>query len=107
MTRAWSVECPLNDQGLVRPSVAAGETVFMSDSGGEVRLRPSRLGAVALAIPAAPDWRVSPDLHVLPGTTRWPSRPEENPDAVSDRGAAVRGGGGGCPQGTTSAKEET
>jgi hypothetical protein len=25
----------------------------------------------ALAIPTAPDWRVSPDLHVLPGTTRW------------------------------------
>ena len=70
MTRAWSVECPLNDQGLVRTSVTAGETVFISDGGGEVRLRPSHLGAVALAIPVAPDWRVSPDLHVLPGTTR-------------------------------------
>jgi len=43
----------------------------MSDSGGEVWLRPSQIGAVALAIPTAPDWRVSPDLHVLPRTTRW------------------------------------
>ena len=68
----WSVECPLNDQGLVRPSVtAAGETVFTSDSGGEVWLRLSHIGAVALAIPTAPDWRVSPDLHVIPVTTRW------------------------------------
>jgi hypothetical protein len=43
----------------------------MSDSGGEVWLRPSHIGAVALAIPTALDWRVSPDLHVLPGTIRW------------------------------------
>ena len=72
MTYVWSVECPLNDQGLVRPLVtAADETVFMCDSGGEVRLRPSDIGAVALAIPTAPDWRVSPDLHVIAGTTRW------------------------------------
>jgi hypothetical protein len=28
-------------------------------------------GAVALAIPTAPDWRVSPSLHVISGTTRW------------------------------------
>lgn len=71
MTYAWSVECPLNDQGLVRPLVtAAGETVFMCYSGDEVSLRPSDIGAVALAIPTAPDWRVSPDLHVIPGTTR-------------------------------------
>jgi hypothetical protein len=72
MTYAWSVECPLNDQGLVRPlDTAAGETVFMCDSGGEVWLRPSDIGAVAPAIPTAPDWRESPDLHVIPGTTRW------------------------------------
>jgi len=72
MTYAWSVECPLNDQGLVRPLVtAAGETVFMCDSGGEVWLRPSDIGAVALAIPTAPDWLVPPGLHVIPRTTRW------------------------------------
>lgn len=72
MTYAWSVECPLNDQGLVRPLVtAAGESVFMCDSGVEVWLRPSDIDAVALAIPTAPDWRVSPDLHAIPGTTRW------------------------------------
>jgi hypothetical protein len=71
MTYAWSVECPLNDQGLVRPLVtAAGETVFMCYSGDEVSLRPSGIGADALAIPTTPDWRVSPDLHVIPGTTR-------------------------------------
>jgi hypothetical protein len=34
MTYAWSVECPLNDQGLVRLLVtAAGEAVVMCDSG--------------------------------------------------------------------------
>ncbi|MGO9081140.1 MAG: hypothetical protein ACLQDY_19225 [Streptosporangiaceae bacterium] len=72
MAYASSVEYPLNDQRLVRPLVAAaGETVFMSDSGGEVWLRPSDIGAVALAVPTAPDWRVSPGLHVLPGTTSW------------------------------------
>ncbi len=43
----------------------------MCDSGGEVWLRPSDIGAVALAVPTAPDWRVSPGLHVLPGTTSW------------------------------------
>jgi len=37
MTYAWSVECPLNDQGLVRSLVtAARESVFMCDSGGEI-----------------------------------------------------------------------
>jgi hypothetical protein len=62
---------PLNDQGFARPLVtAAGETVVICDSGGEVGLRPSDTGAVALAIPTAPDWSVSPDLHVIPGTTR-------------------------------------
>jgi hypothetical protein len=72
MTYAWSVEFLLNDQGLIRPLVtAAGGTVFMCDNGGEVWLRPSDIVAVALTIPAAPDWRVSPDLHVIPGTTRW------------------------------------
>jgi hypothetical protein len=49
----------------------AGENVFTCDSGGGVWLRPSGIGAVALAIPTAPDWRVSPNLHVIPGTTRW------------------------------------
>jgi hypothetical protein len=49
---------------------AAGETVFMCDSGGEVWLRRSDIGAVTLAIPAAPGWRVSPGLHVIPGTTK-------------------------------------
>jgi hypothetical protein len=72
MTYAWSVECPLNDQGLIRPLVTpAGGTAFMCDSGGEVWLRPSDIVAVALAIPTAPDWRVSPDFHVIPGTTSW------------------------------------
>jgi hypothetical protein len=72
MTHAWSVECPLNDQGVVRLLVtAAGETVFMCDSGSKVWLGPSGIVAVALAIPTAPDWRVSPGLHVIPGTTRW------------------------------------
>ena len=72
MTHAWSVECPLNDQSSVRPLVtAAGETVFICDSGGEVWVPPSDTGAVALAIPTAPDWRVSPDLHVIPATTGW------------------------------------
>jgi hypothetical protein len=72
MTYAWSVECPLNDQGLIRPLVtAAGGTVFMCDSGGEVWLRPSDIVAVILTIPTAPEWRVSPDLHVIPGTTSW------------------------------------
>jgi hypothetical protein len=31
----------------------------------------------------------------------------EYPDAVSDRAASVRREGGGCPQGTAPAKEET
>jgi hypothetical protein len=67
-TYACSVGCPLNDQALVRPLVtAAGETVFMRGSGGEVWLRPSDSGAVALAIATAPGWRVSPGLHVIPG----------------------------------------
>jgi hypothetical protein len=45
---AWSVECSLNGQGLARPTVtAAGETAFTCDSGGEVWLRPSDIGAIA------------------------------------------------------------
>ena len=72
MTYAWSVECTLNERGLIRPMVTpAGGTVFMCDSGGEVWLRPSDIVAVALAIPTAPDWRVSPDSHVIPETTSW------------------------------------
>jgi len=51
--------------------VRAGGTVFMCDRGGEVLLRPSDIGAVALAIPTALGWRASPGLHVIPGTTRW------------------------------------
>jgi hypothetical protein len=35
MTCAWSVECPFNDQRLVRLLVSVGGgTVFMGDSGG-------------------------------------------------------------------------
>lgn len=69
--------------------------------------RPSDTRAVALAIRAAPDWRVSHGLHVIPGTTRRAVRAPEDPDAVSDRAATVRGEGGGGPQGATPAKEET
>jgi hypothetical protein len=69
MTYAWSVECPLNDQGLVRLLVtAAGEAVVMCDSGESGSGRRTPAGS-RLAIPAAPDWRVSPDLFVIPGTT--------------------------------------
>jgi NAD(P)-dependent dehydrogenase (short-subunit alcohol dehydrogenase family) len=42
-----------------------------------------------------------------PGPPGGRSHMPEDPDAVSDRGAAVRGEGGGCPQGATPAKEET
>jgi hypothetical protein len=38
----------------------------MSDGEGEVWLRPSRIGAAALAIPTAPDCRACPGLYVLP-----------------------------------------
>ena len=105
---AWSVGCLLNDQGLVRPLVtAAGETVFMCDSGAEVWLRPSDIGAVILTIPRHPAWRVSPGLHVIPGITSWAVTAARSPGAVSDRGASVGGGGPGCPHGATPAKEET
>jgi hypothetical protein len=83
MTYAWSVVCPLNDQGLVRPLVTAvGETVLMWDSGGEVWLRPSDIGAVAPAIPTAPDWLGEHGREVSRLTMSYP------PDAV-------RGIGGG------------
>ena len=72
MAQPPSIECPLDDQGLVKPLVTdAGEVVFMCDSGGEVWRRQADIGAVAPVVPTAPDWRVSADVHVMPGTTRW------------------------------------
>jgi hypothetical protein len=63
MTYAWSVECPLNDQGLVRPLVTAtGGPVFMC--GGEVCVRTSARSPLAIA--TAPDWRVSPAFTSSP-----------------------------------------
>jgi len=75
----------------------------MCHSDGDVWLRPSDIGAGGPAIPTAPDWRVSRD----PGITRWVVTDVGRSDAVSNRAAAVRGEGGGWPQGATLVKEET
>jgi hypothetical protein len=84
MTYAWSVECPRNDQDLVRPLVtAAGETVFMCDSGGEVWLRPSALsprpsprhptGACHPTIPGTTRWAVTEAARLWPERSWWPA----------------------------------
>lgn len=66
------LECPNDDQGLVQPLMtAAGTIVFMCDSGGEVWRNWSDVGVVAPVIPRAPDWKVSGEVHVTPGTTSW------------------------------------
>lgn len=84
MTDPWSVECPCDDQGLVKPLVTdSGEIVFMCDSGGEVWRRPADIGAAAPVIPTAPDWRVSPEVHVIPGTTRWADPAELDPSSTT------------------------
>jgi hypothetical protein len=72
MTYAWSAGCPFNHRGLIRPLVTpAGGTVFMLRQRRRGLARTSDIFAVALATPTAPGWRVSPDSHVIPGTTSW------------------------------------
>lgn len=68
----WFVECPLLDQGLIRPLVtSSGEVVLMCDSGGEVWLRPEDVERCTPYDPEAPEWRVVCCITVEPGTTRW------------------------------------
>lgn len=68
----WCVECPNDDQGLVRPLVTSGGiVVLMCDDGGEVWLRPEDVLTAEPRSPDAPDWSVADNVAVTPGTTRW------------------------------------
>jgi hypothetical protein len=72
MAQPSRIECPFDDQGLVRPLVtSSGEVVFMCDEGGEVWLCEADIRGVAPVVPTAPDWGVSAHVHVKPGTTHW------------------------------------
>lgn len=64
--------CPRDDQGLVCPLVTAtGDVILLCDSGGEAWLDPSAISEAAAINPRQPDWRVTDDVAVVPGTTRW------------------------------------
>lgn len=68
----WLCECPSDDQGLVRPLVTlGGVVVLLCDMGGEVWLHPSDVAGGRMLVPSEPDWTVTDDLSVRPGTTRW------------------------------------
>lgn len=70
----WLIECPNDDQGLLRPLVTIdGNVVMLCDSGGEVWLDPQDISLEAMRVPQAPEWWVQGSIHVLPGTTRWAS----------------------------------
>lgn len=69
------VECPRDDQGLVRPlATESGVVVMMCDEGGEVWLQPGDMATQDPIIPAAPEWTVRDGIHIKPGTTRWATR---------------------------------
>ena len=71
----WLRECPCDDQGLIRPLVAQGGTiVLLCDVGGEVWLHPADVERGKMRVPSEPDWTVTHDLSVRPGTTRWANR---------------------------------
>ena len=67
----WLIECPWNDQGLVRPLVStSGRIVLLCDSGGEVWFHPDDIGSERIHYPSDPDWRAGCE-SIQPGTTRW------------------------------------
>ena len=71
----WLVECPFQDQGLVRPLVtSSGGVVLMCDEGGEVWLHTDDVSRETTIVPDRPDWRVADGIDIMPGTTRWASR---------------------------------
>lgn len=71
----WLVECPNDDQGLIRPVVtASGDVVWLCDSGGEVWLRPDAVDVEAPIVPRPPTWKITEGIDVTPGTTRWAER---------------------------------
>ncbi|MFC4614269.1 hypothetical protein ACFO3K_06065 [Cellulomonas algicola] len=68
----WLKECPHDDQGLVCPLVTStGDVVLFCDSGGEAWLDPAEVSEASAMFPRQPDWRVTDDVSVTPGTTRW------------------------------------
>lgn len=77
----WLVECPFDDQGLVRPLVtAACAVVLLCDEGGQVWLTPASVDVGTASVPSAPGWEVVPGVTVAPGTTRWATA-DDLPDA--------------------------
>ncbi|SFB61827.1 hypothetical protein SAMN05216266_1299 [Amycolatopsis marina] len=68
----WLVECPLWDQGLVRPLLTeAGDIVLMCDSCTTVWCGPDDVESESYSQPAGPDWDTGCGSHVKPGTTKW------------------------------------
>ena len=77
----WFMECPNDDEGLLRPLVtSSGRLVVMCDGGGEVWLSPGELTEDAALYPQHPDWVVAPGVDVTPGTTRWADIEDLPPD---------------------------
>jgi hypothetical protein len=66
------VDCPFQDQGLIRPLItSAGAVVLMCDEGSEVWLHPDDISRDAAIVPTHPDWRVADGINIVPGTTKW------------------------------------
>ncbi len=75
MSELWFTECPMSDQGLVRPLVAEGGTVVLfCDECGTVWHSPHDVDAERYFQPSGPDWDAGDGVRVTPGTTRWATR---------------------------------
>lgn len=70
----WLIECPNDDQGLLRPAVTrAGQVILLCDSGGEAWLDARDVTGQTAIYPSGPEWSVGDGIDITPGTVRWAS----------------------------------
>lgn len=65
--RMWLIECPNDDEGLLRPAVTrVGQVILLCDSGGEVWLDVRDVSGQNATYLSGPAWSVGDGIDITP-----------------------------------------